>query len=65
MTNNQTAQKCTIEDYRKSLHDMYEHLEHREKYIVDLESKVDSLMKENYKLRKFVEKFIKNEQGIF
>lgn len=65
MTNNQTAQKCTIEDYRKSLHDMYEHLEHREKYILELENKVDNLMKENDKLKNFLEKFIKNEQGIF
>ena len=65
MTNDQTAQECTIEDYRKSLHDMYEQLEHREKYIRELENRVDSLMRENDKLKNFLEKFIKNEQGIF
>ena len=65
MTNNQTAQECTIEDYQKSLHDVYEQLEHREKYILELENKVDNLIRENDKLKNFLEKFIKNEQGIF
>lgn len=65
MMNNQTAQECTIEDYQKNLHDIYEQLEHREKYILELENKVDNLMRENDKLKNFLEKFIKNEQGIF
>ena len=44
---------------------MYEQLEHREKYMRELENRVDSLMRENDKLKNFLEKFIKNEQGIF
>lgn len=64
MTNDQRTQECTIEDYRKSLKDMYEHLEHREKYILSLEYKINMLRKENDKLKDLLKNFVDKIQGV-